>query len=1201
MPLRLKSLELHGYKTFAAKTNFEFSEGITAIVGPNGSGKSNIADALRWVLGEQSYSLLRAKKTEDMIFAGSEQRPRAGMASAGITFDNTNGWLPVDFSEVGLARRSYRDGRNEYLLNSQHVRLKDINELLAQSGLSERTYTILGQGLVDASLALKADERRRLFEEAAGIGLYRTRREEALRRLETTKRNLDRVLDILAELEPRLKSLERQAGRAQEYAQVQADLRVLLLEWYGFHWHRSQKDLGEALELGRTQESKLFEARESYQKVRQSFTAYRDHLNGLRARLNSWHRQSAQLHENRESTSGNLAVLDERQRSLLNNRQSGLNEQSRVSDELKIAQERLAEANAEVGRLEKDFTEAQVQTKTAQSSLDERQLEKSRLEAELQSTRRKMETLGTSRAGLQARLNELVSRYEMQKSKLVTLSQAILTAETEVENSTQDLKEAVAARQRAETTVRKAEADLQVAQNQQADLDGKIKEKQATRSAKQTEQARLRAQLDVLEQAEQSMAGYAEGAKMLLDASRRSKLGGARGALSAALEVPAELELAIAAALGEYTDAVLLESGKDAEQAMLLLDSDQQGRASLLPLDWLAPADPLKVNKSGDCLGVASDLVKTAPEYRPALDLLLGQVLIVSDRMAARRVLVGMPKNTLAVTLRGEVFHATGQVSAGKPAKVAALGRPRQRRELQESLTGIEQQISGLDAELQKLSGQLETARDDSADRQDKLGEERVRLEEKRAEERRNQLREESARRQWDFQVSQKANLVAEVAQAEKEHQQTNAALSVNSENSAQAQETLRIQSVALAAITLDEYLEQVKFWSTSSAVAERALRDARTRCSELKSVFERAQAQQSVLDNRLVEINKGLAELENDRENLRGQASGINNQLEELSALIEPAEKELEASEVLEMDLQKQETEGQLVLARVERTNNQVQLDLSRKQETLESLRQKIEDDFGLVDFEYASDVSGPVPLPFDGMVEQLPAVKELQPDLEENMLRLRAQLRRMGAINPEAQQEFKSVKERHTFLTSQLEDLHKAEADLHQVIAELDELTRREFQKTFDAVAEQFHTIFHRLFGGGAARLVLTDPENLTETGIDIEARLPGRREQGLSLLSGGERSLTAIALVFSLLKVSPTPVCVMDEVDAMLDEANVGRFRDLLLELSKETQFIIITHNRNTVQAADVIYGITMGRDSASQIISLKLDEISDDYLQ
>src|SRR5574339_645801 len=243
MPLRLKSLELQGYKTFASKTSVEFASGVTAIVGPNGSGKSNIADALRWVLGEQSYTLLRGKKTEDMIFNGSEHRARASMASAHITFDNTTSWLPVDFTEVGMTRRAYRDGHNDYLLNDQHVRLKDLNELLAAAGLSERTYTILGQGLVDASLALKADERRRLFEEAAGVGLYRARREEALKRLDTTKHNLERVLDIMAELEPRLRSLERQARRANEYAEVQAALKGVLRQWYGYHWHRAQKNL----------------------------------------------------------------------------------------------------------------------------------------------------------------------------------------------------------------------------------------------------------------------------------------------------------------------------------------------------------------------------------------------------------------------------------------------------------------------------------------------------------------------------------------------------------------------------------------------------------------------------------------------------------------------------------------------------------------------------------------------------------------------------------------------------------------------------------------------------------------------------------------------------------------------------------------------------------------------------------------------
>ncbi len=1201
MPLRLKSLELHGYKTFAAKTNFEFAGGITAIVGPNGSGKSNIADALRWVFGEQSYSLLRARKTEDMIFSGSEQRIRAGMASAGVTFDNTNGWLPVDFSEVALARRSYRDGRNEYLLNNQHVRLKDINELLAQSGLSERTYTILGQGLVDASLALKADERRRLFEEAAGIGLYRARREETLRRLETTRRNLDRVLDILAELEPRLKSLERQSARADEYTRVQADLRILLLEWYGFHWHHAQRELKNIIALSNAQEAKLAEAREIYERERQNFTAFRDHLNGLRARLNSWHRQSAQLHESRESTSGSLAVLEERQRTLLLNRQSSLKEQFQLLGESKIAQERLIEIVAEIERLQGEYDEAQNQIVTVQDALDFHQAERSHLEESVHTVRKKMEESSTRHASLQARLNELVSRRESQMRKLEAIEQAIYSAQGEARNAAGELKDVMEARKKAELAVQEAEAAFQRAQNEQSSLESHENEKQVVYSALQADQARLKAQLEVLEQAEQSFSGYANGAKILLDASRQSKLGGSRGVLSTLLDIPVELEVAIGAALGDYSDAVLLDSGRFLEQAITLLDSDKTGQAILLPLDWLSPTKSLKVEKDADCLGVASDLVKTSSEYRPALDLLLGHVLVVHDRSAARRLLAGLPENTLAVTLHGEVFHATGQVSAGKPSKPASISRPRQRRELQESLSKIEQQITELGSELESLSGQGAIARVNVSACDVVVKNERARLESVRIFERQTQVREESAQREWDWQVKQKASIESELALADSEQRQTIAALSTNEEEAAQVQGVLQTQSVALEALAVEDNQSQLRIWSTRSAVTERALNDAQIRRQEQLSAVDHLNARQNSLEKTLAEIDRSLLEVENERKNKHDQASAINTQLDELRNLINPAEKELESSEAQEWDLQKRETEGQVALARVERTYNQIQLELSRKHESLGNLQKKIEDDFGLVDFEYVNEISGPIPLPFEGMVEQLPAVEELPLDLEENMMRLRAQLRRMGAINPEAKQEYRSVKERHAFLNTQMDDLRKAETDLHQVIAELDELTRHEFQKTFDAVAEQFHLIFHRLFGGGVARLLLTDPDNLTDTGIDIEARLPGRRDQNLSLLSGGERSLTAIALVFSLLKVSPTPVCVLDEVDAMLDEANVGRFRDLLLELSKETQFIIITHNRNTVQAADVIYGVTMGRDSSSQIISLKLDEISEEYLK
>src|SRR5436190_2416760 len=410
MPLRLKSLELQGYKTFASKTTFEFAGGITAIVGPNGSGKSNIADSLRWVLGEQSYTLLRGKKTEDMIFNGSEHRPRASMASAHIVFDNTTGWLPVDFTEVGMTRRAYRDGHNEYLLNDQHVRLRDLNELLAASGLAERTYTILGQGLVDASLALKADERRRLFEEAAGVGLYRVRREDALKRLENTARNLERVLDIMSELEPRLRSLERQAKRAIEYTRAQADLKVTLREWYGYHWHHVQKELTDAREVVKSQEIRVREAREIHARSQAEYNTFRERLSGLRAQLNAWHRQSAELHNQREEARRGLAVPTERQRHLPTAQSSVLADKNRTSDEEQIAQARLAEAEQEMARLQAEYEEAQKQFTVAQQALQTQQAERTAIEEQLRSARAEIEKWNSQRAESQARLDELKSR-----------------------------------------------------------------------------------------------------------------------------------------------------------------------------------------------------------------------------------------------------------------------------------------------------------------------------------------------------------------------------------------------------------------------------------------------------------------------------------------------------------------------------------------------------------------------------------------------------------------------------------------------------------------------------------------------------------------------------------------------------------------------------------------------------------------------
>jgi chromosome segregation protein len=505
-----------------------------------------------------------------------------------------------------------------------------------------------------------------------------------------------------------------------------------------------------------------------------------------------------------------------------------------------------------------------------------------------------------------------------------------------------------------------------------------------------------------------------------------------------------------------------------------------------------------------------------------------------------------------------------------------------------------------MEAALQNLTAGLQAAQQVSSIAEADQREARTKLENARSQEREAAAELDSARRQLEWQKKQLEALQVEISRAEAEGGELEEAQEQVESESAGVLEEIRDLGRKLSEMSLGETQEHVSYWTTRAAVAGQSLSNALARREDRAGNLVRLAEQGRNFEKRLEEFETGLSQVEQDRESLHEREGRLNEQIAAMRAKIDPAEVDLASAEKKERELQEQEENAQRGMTATDRVYNQVQVEVIRRQEALDSLRNRIQDDFGLVMFDYASDISGPLPLPLDGMVEQLPKVSEISPELDEQLKRQRAQLRRMGPVNPEAQKEYEAEKERYEFMKTQVEDLHKAEADLRQVIAELDELTKLEFSKTFQAVDKEFRQIFVRLFGGGSAHLALTDPDDLVNTGIEIEARLPGRREQGLALLSGGERSLTAIALVFALLRVSPTPVCVMDEVDAMLDEANVARFRDLLEELSQDTQFIIITHNRNTVQAADVIYGVTMGRDSASQVISLKLDEVTDEFV-
>ncbi len=1199
MKPRLKALELHGYKTFASKVQFEFPGNITAIVGPNGSGKSNISDALRWVLGEQSYTLLRGKKTEDMIFSGSDQRPRAGMASATVVFDNEESWLPIDYSEVSVARRAYRDGNNEYLLNKQRVRLKDVSELLAQSGLAERTYTIIGQGLVDAALSLRPEERRRFFEEAAGIGLFRSRREESINRLDNTRRNLERVQDILSELEPRLKSLERQAKKADEFDHVKADLHILLKDWYGFHWQNTQKELLRCREILKNQDEKVRVAREKRLEVESRVQDVRGKLATVREQLSAWHLESAGYHSTMEKTSKELAVLDERQRSLEELTTSIKADISRDEEQVSAREQQLIFLMDEKNRLLQELTESKEQLEIAQKQLFERQEEREKVETLLRQQRRLLTEVETRQVQQRAHQRELTTRLETQQSTVSTLVSGIEQSKETFDNL-QSQKELEGSK--LETT----KAELESLEIESEDAEKYLKKHEDDEKSYYQELAEVerslskaRAQFEVIEQAEVALTGLAEGAKNLLQAMKVGKLKGSLKTIGAMLDVPANLEIAIGSVLGDQLDGVVLGSDADTEDVLTYLEGES-GRASLYPQTWIKSVEKLKNIQDKELVGVAADLVRANESNKALVNLLLGQVAIVKTRAAAKRLLNSIPATGRIVTLTGEVFTGTGVIIAGKDKRASLVGRPRQKKELEVTIESLDSQRD----EIEKKTSVLHAKMKELTQKNDGL---RTEIRIKRAESDKLEREFQAANRLFeqhqqksDWQKSQLSLINSEINKTKEELLAIEVQLGEGTTRINALNIEIQTQNTKLRVVPLDEQQSQLAHWTTTVAVNSRGVSEAERRYIEFSQSITSSKTALGVLDMRLIGIQTQLGEVSTHKQALIENERSLNLTIAALQIKIDPAELELQQLESDYSGSQEFYTQAQQFEANQERSSTQAQLELARTRENLDSLRRKIEEDFGLVALEYSDEITGPTPLPLEG-VGELKVLNEIPASLEESINRQRALLRRMGAINPDAQKEFYEVKERYEFLSSQMEDLKKADTDLRQIITELDELMRKQFRTTFNAVAIEFKQLFTRLFGGGSARLIMTDDENPTETGIDIEAKLPGRREQGLSLLSGGERALTAVALIFALLKVSPTPFCVMDEVDAMLDEANVGRFTELLKELSKETQFIVITHNRNTVQVADVIYGVTMGRDSVSQVISLRLDEVSEEMVR
>jgi chromosome segregation protein len=1195
--MRLKQLEVQGYKSFANKTGFLFAEGITAVVGPNGCGKSNVADAIRWVLGEQSYSTLRGKKTEDMIFSGSAARSRLGLAAATLVLDNTDKWLPLDFSEVTISRRAYRSGENEYYLNGSRVRLKDVAEILAKSGLSRQTYTVIGQGTIDRVLSLHADERRNLFEEAAGITFHRKKRVDTLDKLETTRGNLIRLNDIVKEIEPRMKRLEKQAERADEYNHLNSDLEGLLRIWYGYRWRQTQVNLKDARARLRESESAVEAQRRELGQLDQEIAAVRAEQSEVRGQLGTWYTENKQLYTRAEAVQRELAVSEERARQYAAQRAELLQELEPLQANLETEQQQLNQAQAALQKINRDLAQAEAAAQAVQQQLEAHQAERQNLisrQADAENRIRRLE------AGLTERQTQLAQFAERRETLLA--EQATYEAEIGRLATQQAELQAKQAQLTAELAgLRNDLAGLEVGQGQQRETLGQLNQEAEQLKARITglegQAGALKARQDLLGKLRTEMSGYYDGVRAVLQP--RAGLTGIVGPVSQIISVPAELDVAIETALGSRLQDVVVDSFAEAEAAINHLKKTHGGRATFLPLDTIRPGRAVKVPPLAGVVGLASELVQVEPRLQPIAELTLNRTVVVDDLPAARRAFKALQGGFQIVTRDGELMRSGGAVTGGrakgnKGREGTFLAREREWRELPGQLKKLAQSQ-------QALSGQL-------ADKHEQAGAVKRQLEalveaQQQKETRRqevqtvadkvNRMLEQLADSMgWQQELQTKAG--AELQRLDQRQAKTQQEILQLAQEKQQAEETVRQLAAEVKASSAENLLAELSQAKTTLATVlgqqksqQAVLTGRQAALQQLSAQIEAKQARSESLAAQREALQKQQAEFEQRRQAFGGQLDRFGTQIGQ-------AESRLAELEAQQARLEETESGLRQRLQWLESEHNRASLEAARRQDELDNLQRQIQDDLGLVSLEMSEEQVGQPVLPIRPLVSDLPVVEELPAGVEEDVKRLKVQVRRLGHINPDAPREYGELNERYTFLTGQIADLEKAAADLKEVVARLDETMQEAFADTFEKVAKEFQRYFKALFGGGEAKLLLTDPDNLIDTGVDIVARPPGKRLQSMVLLSGGERSLTAQALIFSLLKTSPTPFVIFDEVDAMLDEANVGRFRDALVGLAQDIQFIVITHNRKTIEAANTIYGISMGNDSVSQAYSLRIDE-------
>ncbi|MEL7622433.1 MAG: chromosome segregation protein SMC [Clostridiales bacterium] len=1182
----LKRLELYGFKSFADKTALEFQPGVTLVVGPNGSGKSNVADAIRWVLGEQSAKSLRGGKMEDVIFAGSEKRKSLGMAEVSLTIDNSDHAFPLDFQEVTVTRRLYRSGESEYLINKVPCRLRDIHELFMDTGIGREGFSMIGQGRVEEILLSRPEEKRMILEDAAGIIKYRYRKKEAVRKLEETGQHLLRIEDLLLELRAQEAPLARQAEEAKEYKLLKEELDGLEMGMMVGEIRQAkdklqslQQELEQLSEAILSQRTGFLTAQGQEESIRLALDQLNEQINKLqeeiyrqsleRERLENECRTELQRSEDLEKQAKEL----ESEGAKLQEEWQGLSAewQSRKDQEAVLA-EQVSRARALVAEEEAQQKEAEAEGEAKGQALEKGEEDHFEL-------LRKDSSLQNQEVGYK----EQLTSAEKQKERLAETRRRLAQENQRIEEQIASL-EARRNSHMAEKIQR--EKNIHEAQAKVEEIADQLRAKQQANRALAAERGQAHSKYKLLDEMEKEGQGYAQGVREILQRRSKERLPGILGTVAQSLRVDKEYELAVEIALGGQAQNVITETERSAQDAIRWLKNFDKGRVTFLPLDTVKnrSLDSGAFPKGKGIIGRMVDLVDFEDRFLPAMEFLLGRIWLVDELSNAVARARENGFRYRMVTLDGQVVNAGGSLTGGS-VRLSGGGFISRRRQLEE-----------LDRDIRQLSKDLVEG----------------------------EREEEELRRLW--------TAAKEQLEALKEQQQQRgvelAAIENSLSHSRQEEKRLAEELEMLGRQHEEGEQEQARILALlEGLVLERQylaedIAANRQRMEILKQDIQLLQSQRANRQRRLTELRIGLAGDEEKLNSFDKEGRFIRNRMEQVQSMItaqkdnaglclsrsrqyrqgaEQHRKSIlaldEKLSVLEID-KKQLQENRQKLQAEAASLDESQKAISQELETKQERRQQLQVQEGRLSAnleEWTGRLAQQFALDWEVALETIEPIQEKRKG-QQRVKEIREQIEAMPEVNLAAVTEYEKLLERLAFLTEQTEDLLRGKADLETVIQEMDALVANKFKETFDEVNEQFNAVFQRLFAGGRASLVLTQPGNLLETGVDIIAQPPGKKLQHLSLLSGGEKALSAISLLMAMLRVRPSPFSILDEIESNLDEANVDRFAALIKEYSGSGgQFIIITHRRGTMAIGDVIYGISAQEFSGvSKVLSVRMED-------